>query len=49
MKLDGHADVGGKRITLYNDKVPLEGVRTLAEFMEEFESTYQRGGEEESY
>lgn len=46
-QLDGHPDVGGKRITLYNDNVPLEGVETLARFMEDFKNTYQEMAKEE--
>lgn len=37
--LKGHRDVGGMRASIYN-AVPLEGVNTLVDFMQEFERTH---------
>jgi len=37
--LKGHRDVGGMRASIYN-AMPLEGVKTLVEFMQEFERTH---------
>jgi phosphoserine aminotransferase len=38
LQLKGHRSVGGMRASVYN-AMPLEGVRTLVEFMQEFERT----------
>ena len=39
LQLKGHRSVGGMRASIYN-AMPLEGVRTLVEFMQEFERTH---------
>ena len=39
INLKGHRSVGGLRASIYN-AMPLEGVKTLVEFMKEFESRY---------
>ncbi len=39
VNLKGHRSVGGMRASIYN-AMPLEGVKTLAEFMQEFETRY---------
>jgi phosphoserine aminotransferase len=36
VQLKGHKSVGGMRASIYN-AVPLEGVKTLVEYMKEFE------------
>jgi phosphoserine aminotransferase len=36
LQLKGHRSVGGMRASIYN-AMPMEGVKTLAEFMREFE------------
>jgi phosphoserine aminotransferase len=39
LQLKGHRSVGGMRASIYN-AMPLEGVRTLVEFMQEFERAH---------
>jgi phosphoserine aminotransferase len=39
LQLKGHRSVGGMRASIYN-AMPMEGVKTLAEFMREFERRY---------
>ena len=36
LQLKGHKSVGGMRASIYN-AVPIEGVKTLVEYMKEFE------------
>jgi phosphoserine aminotransferase len=38
MQLKGHRSVGGMRASIYN-AMPEEGVKTLVEFMKEFEQS----------
>jgi phosphoserine aminotransferase len=38
-QLKGHRSVGGMRASIYN-AMPIEGVRALAQYMQEFESQH---------
>jgi phosphoserine aminotransferase len=39
LQLKGHKSVGGMRASIYN-AMPLEGVQTLVQYMQEFERTH---------
>jgi phosphoserine aminotransferase len=41
VNLKGHRSVGGIRASLYN-AMPIEGVKTLVQFMEQFEARYNK-------
>jgi len=39
VQLKGHRSVGGMRASIYN-AMPVEGVKTLVEFMKDFEKSH---------
>jgi phosphoserine aminotransferase len=39
VQLKGHRSVGGMRASIYN-AMPIEGVRSLVAYMQEFEATH---------